>query len=110
MGRQGRPERVSHEAEAIPGLDELADSLLVLRTRDECRRFLRDLCTFAELEALAQRWRIAGLLDERRPYLEVAGRAHASTTTVTRVAHWLHHGTGGYRIVLDRTRGQAKAG
>ena len=25
----------------------------------------------------------------------------ASTTTVTRVAHWLHHGEGGYRAALD---------
>ena len=24
------------------------------------------------------------------------------TTTVTRVAHWLRHGEGGYRLVLDR--------
>ena len=25
-----------------------------------------------------------------------------STATVTRVAQWLRHGTGGYRIALDR--------
>ncbi len=97
-------DRPSHEPEAIPGLDELADAVLALRTRDEARRFLRDLCTYAEVEALAHRWQIARLVDERVPYLDVAERVHASTTTVTRVAHWLHHGTGGYRVVLDRTR------
>lgn len=94
----------SHELEPLPGLDHLADALLALRTRDECRRFLRDLCTLAELEALAHRWQIAKLVDERVPYLEVAERVHASTATVTRVAHWLRHGTGGYRVALDRTR------
>ena len=29
-------------------------------------------------------------------------RTGASTTTVTRVAHWLRHGEGGYRLALDR--------
>lgn len=92
--------------EEIDGLDELADSLLSLRTKDEYRRFLRDLCTIAELEALAHRWRIVLLLDQNLPYLEVAQLVPTSTATVTRVAHWLHHGTGGYRTALDRTRPQ----
>jgi TrpR-related protein YerC/YecD len=104
------PERASHEPERIAGLDELADALLTLRTRDECRRFLRDLCTLAELEALVHRWQIARLLDEEHPYVEVAERVHASTTTVTRVSHWLHHGAGGYGLALDRTRGRSKSG
>src|SRR5216683_2325591 len=92
------------EPEPIAGLDDLADAILTLKSRDEARRFLRDLCTFAELEALTHRWQIARLVDEQVPYLDVAERVHASTATVTRVAHWLRHGTGGYRVVLDRTR------
>ena len=31
-------------------------------------------------------------------------RTGASTTTVTRVAHWLRHGEGGYRLALDRLK------
>ena len=38
------------------------------------------------------------------PYLEIAGRVPTSTATVTRVAQWLRHGTGGYRIALDRLK------
>src|SRR6266545_214288 len=91
-----------HAVEEIPGLDELADAVLTLRTRDEARRFLRDLCTLAELEALAHRWQIVRLLDEKVPYLEIAGRVHTSTATVTRVAQWLHHGAGGYPLALAR--------
>ena len=88
--------------EAVPGLDDLADAVLTLRTRDEARRFLRDLCTFPELEALAHRWQTVQLLDEGVPYVEIAERVPTSTATVTRVAQWLRHGTGGYRIALDR--------
>jgi TrpR-related protein YerC/YecD len=90
--------------EEIDGLDELGDALLSLRTKEEYRRFLRDLCTIAELEALAHRWRIVMLLDQDLPYLEVAQIVPTSTATVTRVAHWLHHGTGGYRTALERIR------
>ena len=89
--------------ERVPGLDELADALASLETRDEYRRFLRDLCTLSELEALAHRWQIARLLDAgKSSYVEISERVGASTATVTRVAQWLRTGTGGYRTALER--------
>jgi TrpR-related protein YerC/YecD len=88
--------------EPVDGLDELAEAFAALRGEEEVRRFLRDLCTLTELEALAHRWRTAQLLDEGAPYVEIAGRVPTSTATVTRVAQWLRHGTGGYRTALDR--------
>ena len=51
---------------------------------------------------MAHRWAVARLLERGLPYLEIAERTGASTTTVTRVAHWLKHGEGGYRAALDR--------
>ena len=93
-----------HVVEDVPGLDELADAFLTLRTQDEARRFLRDLCTLGELEALAHRWQIVRLLDRKLPYLQIAGQVHTSTATVTRVAQWLRHGAGGYRLALDRSQ------
>ena len=99
--------QADREVEMIPGLDELADAFATLRTRDEYRRFLRDLCTLSELEALVHRWQIARLLDKGTlSYLEVAEEAGGSTATVTRVAQWLRGGTGGYLIALDRIRPQ----
>ena|SRR5438128_12467554 len=87
---------------------DLADALLSLRDRGEMLRFLRDLCTLQELEALGHRWQIVNLLEERVPYVEIAERVGASTTTVTRVAQWLRHGAGGYRTALDRLRRKRK--
>jgi len=95
---------IRHDLDEIAGLDELAGAFLALRNRDEARRFLRDLCTRGELEALSHRWQIVRLLNEGRPYLEIAERVHTSTATVTRVAQWLRHGAGGYELVLRRTR------
>jgi TrpR-related protein YerC/YecD len=96
--------RLARPIEPVPGLDDLAAAVLTMRTPDEVARFLRDLCTLPELEALAHRWRTVQLLDEGVPYVEIAERVPTSTATVTRVAQWLRHGTGGYRTALDRTR------
>jgi TrpR-related protein YerC/YecD len=93
----------AHAIEDVPGLDDLADAVLTLRTREECRRFLRDLCTLGELSALAHRWQIARMVSEGRPYLEIADLVPTSTATVTRVAQWVRHGAGGYQIALERT-------
>lgn len=84
--------------------DDLLEAILALQTLDEAERFFRDLCTLAELQALTHRWHAARLVDEGLPYHEVAKATGASTTTVTRVAHWLRHGQDGYRLVLDRRK------
>jgi TrpR-related protein YerC/YecD len=81
---------------------DLFETIVALRTPQEAERFFRDLCTIGELEAMAHRWHAARLIDEGLPYLEVARQTGASTTTVTRVAHWLRHGENGYRQALDR--------
>ncbi len=86
------------------GIAELAVALRTLRTEGEVTAFLRDLCTRAELEALAHRWQTARLVDEGVPYVEIAERVPTSTATVTRVAQWVRHGAGGYRIALDRVK------
>ena len=81
---------------------ELFDTIQKLETRAETEAFFRDLCTLSELEAMAHRWEVVRLLERGLPYVEIAERTGASTTTVTRVAHWLRHGEGGYRAALDR--------
>jgi TrpR-related protein YerC/YecD len=83
---------------------ELFEAIASMKTAEETSYLLRDLCTVSELDALAHRWQVAQLLDEGLPYLEVAKRAHASTTTVTRVAQWLRRGEGGYGLALRRRK------
>src|SRR5438270_899794 len=76
----------AHAVQDVPGLDELADAVLTLRTLDEARRFLRDLCTLGELEALAHRWQIARLVASGRSYLEIAETVHTSAAEVVTLA------------------------
>ena len=80
----------------------LCQALLTLRTIDECRDFLRDLCTPAELQALADRWTVVGLLQVGMPYREIAKQTGVSVTTIGRVARYLGAGNGGYALAARR--------
>ncbi len=94
----------SHPGWETDDTRDLLRTIVSLKTVDEAERFFRDLCTLSELEAITHRWQAVQLLDRGLPYHEVSRRTGASTTTVTRVAHWLRHGEGGYRLMLDRRR------
>jgi TrpR-related protein YerC/YecD len=85
--------------------DDLLDTILALPDRPAAERFFRDLCTLRELHDLAQRWQVVRQLQAGLPYAEISRTTGASTATITRIAQWLHHGTGGYREALDRSRG-----
>jgi TrpR-related protein YerC/YecD len=80
----------------------LAEAFLLMRTADEMRALLRDLTTPAELEALVDRWRVARLLDEGRPYRDINAETGVSVTTIGRVARFVEAGHGGYRTALAR--------
>jgi TrpR-related protein YerC/YecD len=82
-------------------MKELFEAIGVLNSRTLLETFFRDLCTIGELEAMAHRWQVARLVNKGLPYTEIAEKTGASTATVTRVAHWLNHGEGGYRSAID---------
>ena len=83
----------------------LCRALLTLKTPQEMRAFVRDLCTPAELEALTDRWRVVPPLWRGVPYREVHDRTAVSVTTIGRVARFLTQGNGGYRMVAERLFG-----
>ena len=87
-----------------PDTDALIEAFLRLENADEAGRFLRDLCTLGELRDLAQRWAVVRLLDAGKHYAEISRETGASTATITRIASWLNHGEGGYRLMLERSR------
>lgn len=88
-----------------PATDDLLEAIVALPDRAAAERFLRDLLTLRELHDMAQRWQVVQLLDLGRHYAEIARETGASTATITRIAQWLYHGTGGYREALQRGAG-----
>jgi TrpR-related protein YerC/YecD len=85
--------------------DDLFRAILTLETVEECERFFRDLCTLSELRAMSERWQVVRKLKEGLPYRTIAEQTGVSTATITRVAHWLQHGQGGYQQALTRLAG-----
>jgi len=79
--------------------------VLNLKTKKEAQNFFRDLLTLKEINDLAARFKIARLLWQKKlSYQQIAKRCQVSTTTVTRVAHWLFKGMGGYKKALKNLK------
>lgn len=82
--------------------DDLVLALQSLREPADLRAMLIDLCTPAELEAMADRWQVVPLLLRGVPYRDIHQRTGVSVTTVGRVARCLTHGAGGYRKAAEQ--------
>lgn len=95
---------MSRDPELMEGL---CRALLSLKDQEECRAFLADLCTIQEVEDMTRRLQVAQLLDKGDNYLDIAAQTGMSTATISRVNRSLRYGAGGYRLVLDRLKGEA---
>jgi len=80
----------------------LCVALAALRSPQEVRAFLRDLCTPAELQAMADRWAVVDPLKRAVPYREIHRLTGVSVTTIGRVARFLSGGYGGYVTAAQR--------
>lgn len=82
----------------------LTQAFSLLSQQKDISNFLRDLLTLPEIEEFANRLEIARLLSLGKSYDEVARLLEVSTTTVTRVSHWLYRGCGGYNKIIKRLK------
>ena len=96
------------QRDADAALDGLARALASLDRAADVKAFLLDLCTPAELESMADRWKVVPLLLDGVPYREIHERTRVSVTTIGRVARTLEHGAGGY-VIATRRKSRALA-
>jgi TrpR-related protein YerC/YecD len=80
----------------------LCVAISLLRTPEECRAFLKDLCTPAELQAMADRWTVVDYIKRGLPYRRIHQLTGVSVTTIGRVARFLAEGHGGYETASQR--------
>ena len=84
--------------ELIP---ELFDTILKLRTREDCAAFFADLCTEKEVENMAERLAAARMLLEGKTYLQVIEAVDISSATLSRVPRCVRNGTGYTRMLAS---------
>lgn len=82
-------------------IENLIHTIAALRTPEECRAFLEDLCTIKELQDMAQRFDTAVLLSQGKNYQEISAQVGISTATISRVSRCLNYGSGGYRRAIE---------
>jgi len=99
-----KPHRIRTPRQEITAENYLYQAILTLQTPKECKRFFRDLCTPAELQALTDRWSVVEPLVHGVPYRKISEKTGVSVTTIGRVARFLTDGNGGYRITYDRLK------
>ncbi|MBK9037936.1 MAG: helix-turn-helix domain-containing protein [Bdellovibrionales bacterium] len=80
---------------------DLCKVIAGLRSSEEVRSFLLDLCTPNEIQALADRWEVAVMIARGDSYREISKNTGISTATITRVGRFIRTGRG-YQLALAR--------
>ena len=82
--------------------EELTAAICSLKSRQEAKKFLRDLLTPQEIIEFGKRWQAARMLSKNVPYSKIEKETGLSSTTVARVSRWLNQGMGGYKLMINR--------
>lgn len=78
-------------------LNELYEIIIKITSVEDCKAFFDDLCTYKELEQMAQRAYAAKLMLEGGTYNEIIAETEISSATLSRISRAIAHGSGGYK-------------
>lgn len=81
--------------------DDLMQAVARLKNADDAYQFFEDVCTIAEIQAMAQRLAVAHMLKQGMKYADIQHATGASTATISRVNRCLLYGAGGYQKALE---------
>ncbi len=77
-------------------IDMLCETLLSCSSKEDVKMLLSDLCTYKEVEQMAQRVAAAKLLKQGKTYAEIIELTDISSATLSRVSRCVRRGSGGY--------------
>ncbi len=80
-------------------IEFLFETIAKIQNAKDCRALFNDLCTYKEIDAMAQRLRSAQLLSSGATYEQVIKQTDISSATLSRVSKSLKFGNG-YKNVL----------
>ena len=75
-------------------ISDLYELIASLNSAEDCRDLFSDLCTFKEIEQMAQRIKAAKLLVEGKTYQQITDVCDISPATLSRVSRCVQYGKG----------------
>ena len=81
-------------------LAQLYEVLLSCQDVEDVKRLLEDLCTYKEVEQMAQRVAAAKMLKQGKTYAEIIEQTDISSATLSRVSRCVQRGSGGYEKLI----------
>ena len=77
-------------------------TILNCKTAEDLEILFDDMCTYKEVEQMAQRVSSARMLKEGKTYAEIIEKTDISSATLSRVSRCVQRGSGGYsKFVLE---------
>ena len=89
---------MSNDKEDVKALYE---TLANISTTEEMELFLGDLCTYKELDSMAQRIKAAKMLMDGKTYDEIVKITNISSATLSRVSKCVKYGKG-YKAIFQK--------
>lgn len=77
----------------------LYETLLKIKTVEDFELFFNDLCTYNEIDSMAQRIKAAKLLLSGETYEEIIKQTDISSATLSRVSRCVKYGNGYSKIL-----------
>ena len=84
-------------------IEMLYELIPMLESKEDCRELFRDICTYKEISAMAQRLHAAKLLMEGVTYEQIIEQTGISSATLSRVSKCVKQGTG-YKKFLSKSQ------
>ncbi len=75
-------------------IENLYSLITSLQTKEDCQALFEDLCTYKEIEKMAERIYAAKLLMEGKTYNQVIAETDISSATLSRVSRCVQYGNG----------------
>ena len=91
-----------HHKNNLESKNSLYRAIDCINTAEEAKLFFEDLCSLAEITAMADRWEVVKEVKADKPYRQINEEIGVSVTTVGRVARCIAYGTGGYNLIFNR--------
>ena len=82
-------------------IDKLYELISLIQTKEECKALFEDLCTYKEIESMAQRMHAAQLLLDGVTYEQIIEKTGFSSATLSRVSKCVKFGEG-YKNLLSK--------